>query len=145
MRFLFHLVHRKIPCPFSTAATLRVRLPRRQLSDSVGEHDVSSLILSVDVRVDQAIFEGSGAERVFLIGQEQHQQQPTTGPVTAVPNRLPGGDHAGAKGEQRADGRGVPLSTAEAGHAPFSTARARAGMYKEALPEMLRLRHSFER
>lgn len=122
------------------------------------EHDICSLILSVDVLVDKAILEGSGAERVFLVDEEQQQQQQqqlavtataTAKPVPTATNRLAGNHSAPKRAELErwADGRGVvPLSIVnDGGRAPIGTVQTSAGMHKKALPEMLRLGDSLER
>lgn len=90
------------------------------------EHDVSGLIISVDIRVDQTILEERGAARVFLAEEQQH---PGSEPVASS---SAGGDVAMRMQEEKLAGsvRGEALT---------------AGRHKEALPEMLRLRDYLER
>lgn len=116
-----------------------------QLSDSVVEHDVSGLIISVDIRVDQIMLEERGTARVFLT--EEHSPPEIT-PEAAASTPSTGDMGTGRHGdEQVGTGQGEEPSAATAtatasgvDHGPLST-----GVHKEALPEMLRLRDYLEK
>lgn len=115
-----------------------------QLSDSVVEHDVSGLIISVDIRVDQIMLEERDTASVFLT--EEHSPLEITPEAAAS---TPSGDMGtGRHGdEQVGTGQGEQPSAATAtaaasgvDHGPLST-----GVHTEALPEMLRLRDYLEK
>lgn len=91
------------------------------------EHDVYGLIMSVDIRVDQIMLEELGADRVFLTEEQPPENAPVapTWPTEDTPEGTSHGQHPSATGVD---------------HGFLS-----AGLHKEALPEMLRLRDYIER
>lgn len=133
------------------------------MSDSVVEHDVSGLVMSVDIRVDQSLLEERGAARVFFT--EEHPPAPESAPPprapvapASFPSTTTGGTATGT-GIRRGDvrvGTGrwePPAATATATPMPMPMPTGMgvdygplsAGVHKEALPEMLRLRDHFEK
>lgn len=94
--------------------------------------------MSVDIRVDQIMFEERGAARVFLT---EEQQPPEIASTASIPPPRGGTAATHAQEQRVGTGQGVqPLAAAAVDHGPFS-----AGIYKEALPEMLRLKDYLDR
>jgi len=96
---------------FATATT--VVPPWRQLSDSVVEHDVVGLVISIDRWVDQPILDTNGVSRVFML--DDHFPQPAA-TVAAIPGPPAGGwrrgGSAGGSRDYRGDAQPFPPGNA---------------------------------
>lgn len=122
-------------------------VPDEKMSDAVMEKDICGFVLSVDARVDQTLFKERGAEQVFL-AEEQHL--PGSRRVASTPLYSSTGARE-IDGDVEGGGGGVVLAplaaTEELDHAPVGGAVGvvSIGVYKHAMPEMLRLGEYFRR
>lgn len=100
--------------------------------------------MSVDIRVDQAMLEERGGEeRVFLI--EEQQPPESSAPPKAASTPATRERVTGTQGDNSRTGVGQGGKTSAATGVDRSGGLLSAGMHKEALPEMLRLRDYLEK
>lgn len=105
-----------------------------QLPDSVVEHDIRGLVLSVDSHIDELIFEGADCARAD--GIRSSKAGTTTRvwthrrPAYAEPPDVEGRMGGFVK---------APSSVEEPDHATAGSTPPLLGMQKEAMPEMLRV------
>lgn len=114
--------------------------PENQMPEVFMEKDVCALVLAVDVRVDQMIFEERGAERLFLAGEQQRSRRVASRPLLA-----------GSAGVQEVDtkvevGVFAPSEATETDHASVGAVDlVPAGIHGQTMADMLRLGEYFGR
>lgn len=135
-------LHRRRPPPF-------LIVPPHQLSESVMELDVSGLVLSMCVRINQPFIDEIGVSRV-LFADEVNKQQPRPPAAVKPVAYRPFIERAEQSAEPAAGGRspGSPLEeddVVEERHAWFNSIVASSEVQKNVLPELLRVEECIER
>lgn len=126
------------PCPIP---------PPHQLTESVVERDICSLVLSVSVRMNQPFLDETGVKRVVIAEEPHPQPRPSTLKPVAYGPFI---EQLGQQGADRtvAGSAGVlsaKVAEAEADRVCLDNVVASAVMHKSVLPEMRRVQEWFER